>query len=521
MFRKYFPAFCLFTLLASCGLEDINFDNIEVEEWQPTFAVPIFDGSVTVADMVAEVDSSFLEVRSDGLLQFVYSEKVISFDVDETISVPDFNAPRQSTTAFPISFTTPTPITVNDDFEVDLALSPTELYSILLKSGQIRLSFNSDFDFNVTVTIDLPTAKLNGVAFSQQFQIPANSNGFVQNLDLTGYEVSCETDAGVSTPNRFPVAYEFVVPANSTIRAGDQMDIDLGIRNIFHKVARCNLTQRRVELPADTITVTAYDNTFDVNDLTLDSPKIEFEIINRYGIPFNFDFGLAQTRNTSNGSQLDVQFSTLPVFLDGFSTVDDFTITNFPALFDLRPDEVRYATFGDINPNGPATLANPNILTDTSNVEGIATITLPFIGSGLLNFSADTTDVDLSLDDDIDEFISAEINLIVDNSLAFDADVQFYFLDDNGVIIDSLFNAGQTMFAGASTDANGNSIGPERTQLFIELDADKLQRILETKKMTMIGTFKSTGTGSVRVNESDQLDVKIGLKTNVAISINE
>ncbi len=87
--------YLLCVLLFSCGFEDINFDNIEVEEWRPTFAVPIFDGNITVADMVSTTDSSFLRAREDGLLEFVYSQSVLSFNVDELVEVPAITPDRQ------------------------------------------------------------------------------------------------------------------------------------------------------------------------------------------------------------------------------------------------------------------------------------------------------------------------------------------------------------------------------------------------------------------------------------------
>ncbi len=154
----------------------------------------------------------------------------------------------------------------------------------------------------------------------------------------------------------------------------------------------------------------------------------------------------------SQNESLEVQIPGLPTFIEGFSRKNNFNITNFSDIFNLRPDEIRYASVGQVNPNVPATISNPNILTDTSNVEGIATVILPFIGSGSLQFFGDTTDVDLSLDDDIDAFLSATIRIIITTSVPLDADVQFYFMDDNFNVIDSVLSSENTFFAGADVD---------------------------------------------------------------------
>ncbi len=69
--------------------------------------------------------------------------------------------------------------------------------------------------------------------------------------------------------------------------------------------------------------------------------------------------------------------------------------------------------------------------------------------------------------------------------------------------------------------ANGKTIN--ETEIIVEeiLDAQELERILKTTKMTLIGTFSTTGNGSVRIHETDNFKVQVGLLTNVKISINE
>lgn len=515
--------YLLLFLLTSCGFSDINFDNVEVEEWRPTFAIPIFKGNIRVADMVATTDSSFLQVREDGLLQFVYSQNVLSFNVDELVEVPDITPPAQSFSApfpgtLPFDFQSPT-----ETIQVDLDIDPTELYSIELKSGNVVFTFNSSFDFEIDLTIEIPTAKFGGNFFSQLIVIPANTNNFQQVLNLSDYTLDCTDKSGNSTPNKFPIEFSVFLKAGSTVQFGDKIDLVSSIENIRHKVVYCNLTQIEVPLPTDTLLITAYNNTFDISNLALDSPSLSFEIINRYGIPFNFDFvdNSPVAVETSSNERIGVEIPSLPTFIAGFSKENNFNIVNFPAIFNLRPDEIRYESVGQINPNMPATINNPNIIVDTSNVEGIATAILPFIGSGSLEFFGDTTDVDLSLDDDIDEFLSATIKIIINSSVPLDANVQFYFMDDNFNVIDSVLSPQNTFFAGAEVNANGRPIN--ETEIIVEevLDVARLERIVRTRKMTLIGTFSTKNNQSVRIHNDDLFKVQVGLLTNVKISLEE
>jgi hypothetical protein len=518
--KKTIYLLCLF--LASCGFEDINFDNIEVEEWQPTFALPIFQGNITISDMVSATDSSFLRAREDGLLEFVYSQSVLSFDLDNLVEVPAIT-PDRNTFEAPFPGTTPIDIIATETIPVDLGLSEAELYTIDLKSGDVNFTFNSTFDFDFDVLLTIPTAKLNGTPFSQNITIPANSTNLEQKISLANYILDFEDGSSNSTPNKFPIQFRVTIKANSTFQAGDKLDVDSSIDNIQHKVVYCNLMQRAVSLPADTLEITAYDNTFDIGDLKLDSPSLSFEIINRYGIPFNFDFSnnTPLAVETKTNISVKAQIPELPVSIGGFSDKNDFNIINFPDIFNLRPDEIRYESVGQVNPDTPATKSNPNILTDTSNVEGIATVVLPFIGSGSVQFFGDTTDVDLSLDDDIDAFLSATIRIVINTSIPLDADIQFYFMDDNFNVIDSVLSAENTFFSGAEVNSDGRPINDSEIIVEEVLNAQELERILKTTKMTLVGTFSTSGNGSVRIHDTDNFKIQVGLLTNVKISISE
>lgn len=90
MTTKY--ALLLLTLviaLSSCFKEEYNFQDISLQDYNPTLAAPIVNTTLVLEDVLQNVDSGLISTDSSNLLQITYSDSLLSYSVLELVNIPD------------------------------------------------------------------------------------------------------------------------------------------------------------------------------------------------------------------------------------------------------------------------------------------------------------------------------------------------------------------------------------------------------------------------------------------------
>ncbi|TAE54468.1 MAG: hypothetical protein EAZ89_06585, partial [Bacteroidetes bacterium] len=118
----------------------------------------------------------------------------------------------------------------------------------------------------------------------------------------------------------------------------------------------------------------------------------------------------------------------------------------------------------------------------------------------------------------IEQLRSADLRLITDNGFPFEAQVQAYFLDESGQILDSLFADQTLLLEAAPVDGEGRVTSAARHLLDIPLSESKLDAVFSARKIRVKGTFASTQSGSVPVKlyEDYSLGIRLGVKAEGA-----
>lgn len=506
---------------SACQFSDIGFDDVKVEEWNPQFATAIFSSEIQVSDLVAKADSQFLIVRSDDVLEFFYEGEVTSFDLTDL--VPAIN--KQVTESFsplpPGVITIPTTIEFTDSLEINFDVDPIEIYSIITKSGEISYNISSSYDFPMIIDLTFPAIiTQSGTPLNTTISLEANSSA------AAALQLGTSTiDFTQLTPpyNRLTARYHIEIPPTSgavTILPTDELNFLFSVQNIETQEVRCNLGQQSLPITGDSIVITVFENTFSGADITLDSPKVLFEIINEYGVPFNFEFDVAKVLNYDKTHTIAIAFNQNPFFVPDFGTNNNVEVTNVSQLFNFKPDEIQFQPSVEINPNSTPDELNPNIIRDNSKITVNTKIEIPLIGSGQVDITTDTVEIDLSLDENIENFEFAEFRTTIKNNVPVEAKVQYFFFDENGQTLDSLFSGGSFLFPAAPVDSEGLSNGTSEETATVELSKERLDRLLNTRSVVLVAEFQSTPNApSVKFRNSDFIDFKLGVLTNLKLSV--
>jgi hypothetical protein len=117
-----------------------------------------------------------------------------------------------------------------------------------------------------------------------------------------------------------------------------------------------------------------------------------------------------------------------------------------------------------------------------------------------------------------------ELKIITDNSMPIDLGVQGYFINDYGLVLDSLYSAtssldplnttGRLVLKSAPVDALGNSTGKTNQVTFVGFDAARYLRLKAATRLAIKYTFSTANAGMapVRVLSTQGVDIKIGMK---------
>ena len=172
------------------------------------------------------------------------------------------------------------------------------------------------------------------------------------------------------------------------------------------------------------------------------------------------------------------------------------------------------------NPDNDTTIRG--FLTDSSSFLAQVEVILPVFGT-LADFGVfDTLKVEtFDFDIDLGEFGEAdfaEFKLVTENEMPLDVDLQLYFADENGRILDSLFETSQRIIVAAPVDENGIVTQSVRKEIFSRMENERFEQLNQTRNLILKSNFSSVnnGTTNVQLRGSQKVEIGMGLKFGVS-----
>ncbi len=104
--------------------------------------------------------------------------------------------------------------------------------------------------------------------------------------------------------------------------------------------------------------------------------------------------------------------------------------------------------------------------------------------------------------------------MVADNEMPLAIGVQGYFVDENGEVIDSLFNGIGHPIEGAPVDAGGVVTQKLTTSTFVTFDAARFDKVRSAKRLDLHAYFSTTNNGqqSVKAFADQFLEIRMGMK---------
>ncbi|WP_144017272.1 hypothetical protein [Ekhidna lutea] len=475
------------SLLGSCNVDDIVFDDIKVPTLTPVFSFPLGETTYVMRDILGKQtgDSLNLQEDSTSLLTLLYYDTISYGASNDFVQINDIV--ENGAASAPVSPAgSARTVPINQSF--DLAYSPQGdelLDSVFYETGNLTMTttstlsgtLNYSYTISNTSTVDTNTpvvlsGSINGIGTDTQSQ------------DLSNYKTKLTGGS-----NTFSVILEATVDLAATdeLTGNEQITFDLVYGNQTFSLIYGKFGQDFIQVGNQSIDLDFFSQAAR-EGITFGNPKMTFDFTNSFGIPVEADFSGLVGDDGSGGNQIALKGDIVnnPPLIEG-SDVNSPTPTtqgeaaqstieinrsnsNIVALLGSNPSRLTFGVAGTSNPTDPTQL---NYLQPESQINTNVAIEIPM--EVQLDNLTETGSFDLGNGIDLSDVDSAFIRIVTINELPFsgivDLEVQdedsttLYSIADNLVLSAPFINVN-----GEVTDPNGNTtdipISPEGIDAF-------------------------------------------------------
>ncbi len=535
-------------LLVSCYLITSQctkdyFDSEKLEaaanriEWSPEFAIPLVYGSYSVDDLLSNASEnaqSVVQTNAQNFITLVYKGEVASLDAQDLFILPDQNFSKDVPSGInlpllPSGDSIVVPFSFSESFN---STQNSQLDSIRLNSGLLRLNLSSSFKHNVRLHISIPSLVSPTGIIERTVNLNYSGSIPVQEtieIDLSNTLVDL-TNQGNST-NQLLFDIQVVVQGSgNAVSNSDKIAIDFAIEELNFKHVFGFLDVGGFSSEQDTIPISIFSSAQGIGTFSIANPSVKFIFENSIGLPMDISFQTLEGRNTNTGQNINLSTSPelpspLPVpyvFSNQVGEVvsDSFTLQG-PTMANFinnQPNQLVYA----VNAQTASSANQSNFILDTSKLKVKAELKMPLEGTADIFGIYDT--IPLSLESSSDsirniDILSLTLKSIIKNEFPIDFGIQLYVLDQNEIITDSLFDA-NTLIPSAQVSANGELIAPGVLDLEITKTEAELENIQQMKQIIIkaSATTAGGGTQNVKIYSDYKFNVQLGVKSKILTS---
>ncbi len=492
------------------GCKQVNdLQDAEIMSGDAEFAIPLLKARTSIQDLLENFDdSTYIEIDAEGVIHLRYEGDVLTQTADEFFQVIKTYLPPLiplDSTTFTLDFNSSA-----DQLKVDFAR-----YS----GGSISVAYVSDYVGMVDLTLTILEASKNGQPLSvhTQFMSPAGTPGtiplpiFSSSTQCVGYELM--PDSG-----RVHVQYSAVTDLGDTI---ELPFIALVNTNINFSYIEGYLGNFKNKGKRDSVSIDFFKNWIQ-GDVFFENPIIKIHIENSFGMPTRssidtFDIITADELRIPlqstfiNDTGIDFVYPT--VSEAGQSKSMTFTFdannSNIEDVLGSRPIGLDYKVDAISNPDSLTNLRG--FITDSSFYKIKVEVDLPLHGRASGFGVVDSFDLDFSGYDDLKE---VEFKMVADNQMPLAIDGQAFFMDENGTVLDSLYDDVTRLVEAAPVDSEGVVREPITRINFSTFDAERFDKIRKAKKLALRAYFSTTSDGqqSVKAFSDQHVEIRMGMK---------
>ncbi|MBK8954206.1 MAG: hypothetical protein IPM34_01435 [Saprospiraceae bacterium] len=396
---------------------------------------------------------------------------------------------------------------INDSYYFGLEGLPVELKESFIGSGLARIRLSSTLQDSVRFSYSLPTATKNGVPFHKDVILsPATPGGVSQRVEeesLKGYHF----DFSGENSDSFNLQFNRVVASIDstgeikTISKTDSIFVELAFENLHPDYAKGYLNDT-VLGTGETYSGLDFFSNIREGKFEVEKAKLQVEVTNKIGVDLNMIVHKLEGINKKTATLVPLNAEPLmnPVFIPRATDQGGKPpIRESVVLIDINetnsgirefianlPEEIVYDIDLMANPQGNVSNWNDFIYDgELMNLDLLLEIPLSVSAEGLV--LADTSLIEIS-GNDYARIKEGVLHAFFKNDFPVDCNIQIYVLNEENDLIDSLFANGVTIDA-AIAGPGGKTQGSKETRKDIPMDYDRIQNILNFKKVYIVARF--------------------------------
>lgn len=513
-------------------LPDEDFSDVKVKAPSPKVSLPLFNTTLTIEDMLqADGETGALRKNADESYSLFYETGVQSDPVREYFPelpsqqfAESFSLERDA----PMFNLTPPPVTFNGSIPFDL--NDLTIYDIESSQGTLGITISSDYQHDVEVKATFPNIlSPDGEELVLDFILPYwnGSGNSQQEVDLTGYRINLsdgEIGYGMEVS---------IVGSGQPINSTDEINFNFSLDGLDFEFISGNFSGIQVPIGADTLEIQALNGVVDGRIAT--NPRMTLSFTNSYGVPVSPDFSqlyigqidgnVVRLRDSPGYEFFDGGF-TIPYLENRNATVEAETYeindetSNITEAFENIPSGLAYR-FGFALSSGEN---DTSFVSANSQIEVGVGLELP-LEAGFDLTLEDSIDVSFSELEDVKEL---KMLLKTENDFPIDANLQVFFLDGNGSIINdgngepiSLFEGEEKLLVAAEiiNSNTGETLATNRDlPLSATIGQDKFEKIREATQLLVRANLNSVSEESNRIKLYSFYSIRFSLAAQVQAS---
>lgn len=500
-------------IVLGCSKE-LDFDMVDDIKVKSSATLPLAALSLSLEDLVTDIDDSTLVVDPDNALRIYYrQDSVFTYSLEDILSIPDQD---------------PLPLVVDKsqpNFDLNVALGTiagAQLYNAVFDRGRIAVEINASdtVDSDVRLAFTFRNATLNGVTYADTFLLPAGQTSVLDTSIINGLDFDF-TDGGTAV-NALNIGLEIIDTAN--IDQGNIVLCSVALENLGIDVATGYFGDRLQAAPPG-------DFDFNINGLEefaggfyLTDPRLTLVTNSTVGLPIEIstDFigeNAELSRVRLDNAPFQIQASPAPGVVAVSNLTIDPTNSQISEFLANLPNKIYYSGSIQINPAGPPPPSTPNFISKTSDVVLDFEVDIP------MEFRLEDMRLDEVVEDiggGIDNLENLdELTLFFrsENRLPFDLNLRVSFINALG---DSINGFELPLLSAAPVDANGRVSSPSVQESPVVFDQDLIDDFLAMQDMRFVASVNTTNNGqtAVKLFTDYDLDIQVAMQAKGNYKIN-
>jgi hypothetical protein len=486
--------------------------------WDTKVLAPIIQSRLDVGDIFGDTN---VAVNPDQSWSVVVQQKIDMLQTDNVVNLDD--TVSKDIFTLPFTFTIPPGQKVIEKQNVTpLNFNGMELKLARASVAKMKFYVTNSIKQKLLVKYTLHSATLNGVVYEVEEDVPAATDTskayVVKTIDLDKYDIDLTGPNSDNYNEIYATTTVWVHPDGDTaiVTPTDSLIIISTFDEFKPEYAKGYIGSDNFhEMGASALNV--FDD-FKSGSFDLQSVKAVLYVNNFVGADISMTVNDLATKNNSTNTSISLNHSIIGSAINVSRAAEsnnpqypvypniltyDLSNSNVDNMIEVMPDSLVYDVTAELNPLGNVGAGTDFIYFD-KGLQANLNLEIP------LNFSSDNLLIEdySNFNFNSENVNSGFINIYLENEFPFSVNIQFYLLDEQDNIFDSLL-VSNVLVAPGLIDANGIVSASTSTNLQIKLDDYRISTLKRSHKMLIKAIINSDNNQAYKLYENYGMDIKM------------